>query len=254
MKTKSTNQTEIFAHRGYRVVAPENTLPAFEAALAYPVDGLEIDLHRTKDGELVVIHDETVDRTTNGSGFIRDMTLAELKQLDAGSYKEPKMPGVQIPTFVEFMTFLETKKFTGKLLVEVKTDHIDYPGIEAQVLGIVNEFAPTYPVIYQSFNLETLRRFRKLGPDLTLAALVYWPSPKVYWRSWRGDFDYIHPDIRVLSGKKRLFWRVKNHLRPWTVDKERFLKWVFHRHYPGVITNEVARAIKLRDQIQGGHK
>ena len=69
-----TIKTQIIAHRGYRAVAPENTLPAFEAALAYQPDMLEMDVHLTLDGHLVVIHDEKVDRTTNGTGFVKDMT------------------------------------------------------------------------------------------------------------------------------------------------------------------------------------
>ena len=73
--------TEIIAHRGYRLVAPENTLPAFEAALAFHPDMIEMDVHRTLDGKLVVIHDEKVDRTTNGTGYIKDLTLAEIKML-----------------------------------------------------------------------------------------------------------------------------------------------------------------------------
>ena len=97
--------TEIIAHRGYRVVAPENTLPAFEAALAYDIDMLETDVHRTKDGYLVVIHDETVDRTTNGTGLVKELTLAEIKMLDAGSYKQPMMNNVSIPTLEELLIF-----------------------------------------------------------------------------------------------------------------------------------------------------
>ena len=79
-----TRQTQIIAHRGYRVVAPENTIPAFEAALAYHPDMLETDVHRTKDGHLVIIHDEKVDRTTDGTGLVKDLTLSEIKQLNAG--------------------------------------------------------------------------------------------------------------------------------------------------------------------------
>ena len=99
--------TEIIAHRGYRLVAPENTLPAFEAALAFHPDMIEMDVHRKLDGKLVVIHDEKVDRTTNGKGYIKDLTLAEIKMLDAGSYKEPKMANVTVPTLFEFLTFLK---------------------------------------------------------------------------------------------------------------------------------------------------
>ena len=141
------NKTQIIAHRGYRAVAPENTLPAFEAALAYQPDMLEMDVHRTKDGQLVVIHDEKVDRTTNGTGFVKDMTLAEIKSLDAGSYKEPKMIGVTIPTFDEFLAFLRTQNFDQTLMLEIKTDHVAYPGIEKEILDKVDAYQPKYHVL-----------------------------------------------------------------------------------------------------------
>ncbi len=85
--------TNVFAHRGYKLVAPENTLPSFQAALNYPVNGLEMDLQMTADGELVIIHDEKIDRTSNGSGFVKDKTLSELKNLilAAGFRKNLKM-------------------------------------------------------------------------------------------------------------------------------------------------------------------
>ncbi|HEY4399295.1 MAG TPA: glycerophosphodiester phosphodiesterase family protein [Lactobacillaceae bacterium] len=252
MKKQTTNgYTEIFAHRGYRVVAPENTFPAFEAALAYDIDGLEIDVHRTLDGELVIMHDETVDRTTNGTGFIKDMTLNDIKALDAGIYKEPKFPGTTVPTLREFLTFLREKNFTGKLLIEVKTDHVAYDGIEAQILAMVTSFEPTYEVLYQSFNLATLREFRKLDKTLSLAALVSWATPRVYWRRFLGDFTYLHPNIKALEMRPRYFWSAGRHLRPWTVDKDNQLEHVFAQTLPGVITNEVAKAVAIREKIQG---
>lgn len=197
--------TEIIAHRGYRLVAPENTLPAFEAALAFHPDMLEMDVHRTLDGKLVVIHDEKVDRTTNGTGYVKDLTLAEIKALDAGSYKEPKMSNVTVPTLFEFLTFLKEQQFNQTLLIEVKTDHVTYHGIESEILDMVEIFKPNYPIIYQSFNLESLKIIRKLKPDAEIAALVFWVTPKVLWLKFRGVFDYIHPDIRILNRKPAFF-------------------------------------------------
>lgn len=242
--------TEIIAHRGYRIVAPENTLPAFEAALAFHPDMLEMDVHRTLDGKLVVIHDEKVDRTTNGTGYIKDLTLAEIKMLDAGSYKEPKMANVTVPTLFEFLTFLKEKQFNQTLLLEVKTDHVMYPGIESEILDMVATFKPNYPIIYQSFNLKSLKIIRKLKPDAEIAALVFWMTPKVVWLKLRGVFDYIHPDIRILNKKPALFWRKKAHIRPWTVDKEADMRRVFEANIPGIITNQVALAVKMRKEIQ----
>lgn len=244
-------QTQIIAHRGYRAVAPENTLPAFEAALAYNPDMLEMDLHRTKDGHLVVIHDETVDRTTNGTGLVKDLTLAEIKALDAGQYKAPKMPGVTIPTFAEFLTFLQDQRFAKTLLIEIKTDHQEYPGIEAEILAMVADFKPSYAIIYQSFNLETLKTIRRLAPAADVAALAVWGGYKVYWLKWRGVFDYVHVDIRILKHKPKIFWRSTWHTRVWTVDKADDMRLVFKAGLRGLITNDVALATKIRMEVQG---
>ena len=242
--------TEIIAHRGYRLVAPENTLPAFEAALVFHPDMLEMDVHRTLDGKLVVIHDEKVDRTTNGTGYVKDLTLAEIKALDAGSYKEPKISNVTVPTLFEFLTFLKEQQFNQTLLLEVKTDHVTYPGIESEILDMVEIFKPNYHIIYQSFNLESLKIIRKLKPDAEIAALVFWVTPKVLWLKFRGVFDYIHPDIRILNRKPAFFWRKNAHIRPWTVDKESDMRRVFEANIPGIITNQVALAVKMRKEIQ----
>ena len=96
----------VAAHRGWSEQYPENTMEAYRAAAALGVDQIEIDVRVTKDGELVLIHDATVDRTTNGTGRVCDMTLAELRALDAGSYKDPKFAGCRIPTLKEFMDFV----------------------------------------------------------------------------------------------------------------------------------------------------
>ncbi|CBL92020.1 glycerophosphoryl diester phosphodiesterase [Leuconostoc gasicomitatum] len=246
-----TIKTQIIAHRGYRAVAPENTLPAFEAALAYQPDMLEMDVHRTLDGHLVVIHDEKVDRTTNGTGFVKDMTLAEIKSLDAGIYKEPKMVGVTIPTFDEFLTFLRAQKFDQTLMLEIKTDHVSYPGIEKEILDKIDIYKPAYHVLYQSFNLNSLKIVRQLQPKADIAALVYWATPIVYWLKWRGVFDYIHSDIRILKNKPRIFWRPNMHIRTWTVDNEADMRRVFKAGLRGMITNKVALATKIRREIQG---
>ena len=97
----------IYGHRGASGHAPENTLPSFRLAMDMGADGFELDVHMSKDGELVIIHDKTVDRTTNGTGAVKDMTLAELKALDAGGWKGVEFEGLKIPTFREFMELIK---------------------------------------------------------------------------------------------------------------------------------------------------
>ncbi|MBR2756972.1 MAG: glycerophosphodiester phosphodiesterase, partial [Exiguobacterium sp.] len=120
----------IYAHRGYSANYPENTLSAFEAALPY-VDGIELDVQLSKDGRLVVIHDETVDRTTNGTGWVKDMMLQELRQLKIDGYE-------RIPTLEEVLGLIERSNVT--LNIELKTDQYAYPGIERLAWLAVDEF------------------------------------------------------------------------------------------------------------------
>ena len=95
--------TAIFAHRGARCAAPENTLPAFAVALDMGVAGIELDVHRSADGQLVVIHDFTVEKTTDGQGAVEALSAAELRRLDAGSHFSPAFAGVQIPLLEEVL-------------------------------------------------------------------------------------------------------------------------------------------------------
>ncbi len=116
------NRVRVAAHRGNSRYYPENTLLGFKEALKLNVDQLEIDLHMTKDGEIIMMHDHKVDRTTNGEGLIRDLTLAEIKALDAGSWKGEEFKGTQVPTFVEF---LEMMKDYPDMTINVELK--DYP-------------------------------------------------------------------------------------------------------------------------------
>lgn len=141
---------EIFAHRGSSGTHPENTLPAFVEAAALPVHGVELDVHLSKDGELVVIHDEKVNRTTNGKGYVKDMALAELKKLDAGSWKASQWDGTAIPTLTEvFELFKDTRHV---LNVELKTDIFPYAGAVEKVARLAARQGMENRLIVSSFN------------------------------------------------------------------------------------------------------
>lgn len=122
MKLNYRNAIPVAAHRGNSRYYPENTLVAFRSALELDVDMLEIDLHMTSDGELILMHDHKVDRTSNGTGLIREKTLAEMKALDAGSWKGPEFAGEQVPTFREFLELVKDYK---EMLFNVELK--DYP-------------------------------------------------------------------------------------------------------------------------------
>ena len=152
---------EVIAHRGGPADAPENTLAAFRNAVELGVDRLEMDVHMTRGGGLVVIHDETVDRTTNGTGRVADMTLAELRALDAGN-------GEKIPTFKEVIDL--AKKAGVGLLPEIKSPHL-YPGIEEKVLQTIAKAEYDDYTIIQSFDPQSVEKLHRLNPEAQICQL-----------------------------------------------------------------------------------
>jgi len=152
---------QLLAHRGGPVHAPENTLAAFRNAIAIGADWLEMDVQVTKDGELVVIHDETVDRTTNGSGAVRDLTLEEIRALDAGN-------GEQVPTFEEVITL--AKEAGVRIMPEAKSPGL-YPGLEAKMVEAIVEADYVDMTLIQSFEPQALETIKALNPDIQVCPL-----------------------------------------------------------------------------------
>src|SRR5690606_28189003 len=118
-------QTLVFGHRGAKAYAPMNTIPAFELAAEQGADGIELDVHRSKDGHAVIVHDFTVDETTDGNGTVTEMTLAQLKELDAGSWFGEGFHGVQIPTLDEVFEAVGERLLIN---VEIKSNMQDTDG------------------------------------------------------------------------------------------------------------------------------
>ncbi|MCJ8008699.1 glycerophosphodiester phosphodiesterase family protein [Lederbergia wuyishanensis] len=154
----------IAAHRGIPSIAPENTMSSFRLAYEHGADLIETDVKVTKDNQLVIMHDDTVNRTTNGTGRVADLTLEEIKQLDAGSKFSAEFAGEKIPTFEEYL-----KEFKGKdviLLVELKDT-----GIEQQVIEEIEQEEMVDQVVLQSFNLESMILTNQLKPEIPVGYL-----------------------------------------------------------------------------------
>ena len=160
---------KIFAHRGYSKKYPENTCIAFQKAAALDIFGVEFDVHLTADHQLVVIHDETIDRTSTGTGFIKDMTLAELEKYDYGRWFGEQFIGQKIPTLKEVLTiFAETQHV---LNIEIKSDIFEYDDIEQLIAQEIVSFGMHDRVIISSFNHESIERFHEVQPTIQTAAL-----------------------------------------------------------------------------------
>ncbi len=171
MKGEGTmNRVLNIAHRGFSGKYPENTNIAFAKALTEGYcDGIEVDVHMTKDDKLVIIHDSKLDRTTTGTGYIKDHTLDELLEFDAGVKYDPKYKGEKILCIKSALELV--KKYNVKLYVEIKDSDEDYEAIEEQVLDRVKLVGAEDKVILSSYNVETLKRIKTMAPNIQTALL-----------------------------------------------------------------------------------
>ena len=236
----------IYGHRGASGHAPENTLEAFRLAMDMGADGFELDVHLSRDGELIVIHDETVDRTTDGTGLVRELTLAQLKELDA-SNGMTAYRGARIPTLGEVFDLIrETRHIVN---VEVKTDEWFYPQIEEKCLALAAEKGVEDRVIYSSFNHYTLMKLRRLKPDVKLGMLFgdIMVEPWEYARQL--NVDYLHPmkmNIYV-PGSAEGTKAAGLGINMWTInDEETMLECM--KHGAGIITNYPDIAVALKNK------
>ena len=188
-------RTAVIAHRGFSGTRPENTLAAVKAAIEVGADMVEVDVTLTSDGQVVCIHDDTVNRTTNGSGPVTGYTLDELRRLDAGGWFSPEYAGEKIPTMAEV---LELSR--GRILVnieiksEVVTDQAE-GGIAEKVVRLLHELKMTDQVIVLSFDPRALEQVRAADPGLVTASLFN----KDIHRGWEPS-DVVKPvDSKALN-------------------------------------------------------
>ena len=160
-------RTRVIAHRGFSGAAPENTLAAIRAAIGVGADMTEIDVTLSSDNRVVVIHDETLDRTTNGSGEVAEFSRAELRELDAGSWFGPSFAGERIPTLDEVLTAVE-----GRILlnVEIKSEAVAR-GVVARVAAAIREHGMVEQVVVSSFSPEALQQMHETAPEIRTAVL-----------------------------------------------------------------------------------
>ena len=184
--------TKNIAHRGFSSRYPENTMLAFEQALKAGCDGMEFDVHMTVDGQIVIIHDETVNRTTNGKGAVGEMSLEQLRAFDAGS-------GERIPTLDEYLDLVAKLDIVSN--IELKNSLVRYPGMEAIVVGKVRGRGLCERVIISSFNHFSVVECKSLAPEIRCGFLTGgWPINIGAYTRQHG-IEYVHPEYRSLTGE-----------------------------------------------------
>jgi len=245
----SIRKPVIIAHRGASRQAPENTMAAFRKALELGAGGIETDVHLSADGRLVIIHDETVDRTSNGKGLVGEKTFEELRKLDFGSWFSPDFSGEKIPELDELLELVSG--WDGLLNIELKNGPVFYPGIEQAVAAAVRKHKLMNRTIISSFNHYSLVEIRKIDPEIKTAPLymagLY--EPWVYAR--RIGAAAIHPLFynivpEIIKGCKRNNIMVN----PFTVDRPEQIKAMAAAGVDGIITNVPDIALKTIKEME----
>lgn len=245
--------TDVWAHRGASAYAPENTLEAFRLAEEQGADGIELDVHLSADGELVVIHDETVDRTSDGTGAVSAMPLETLRGLDFSNGKEGHA-GVRIPRLGEVFELVRP----GRMLVnvELKTNINFQPGIEAKVAELVAASGMGERVLVSSFNHLTLKTLQQIAPELPVAVLF----DEIMYLPWEYAREFgaaaIHPAYSYLqvNGAVELAHAAGVRINPWTIDDPEHLRWALGLGVDAVITNTPDVAVRLRSELLGAKR
>lgn len=223
-------------HRGFSAVSPENTVAAFDLAVKAGADGFELDVHMTKDGQFVVIHDETVDRTTDGTGWVKDLTLVQIKELDAGSWFSPKFKNERVPTLGE--VFDVVKESDHCINIELKNNLVAYPKMEELMIKEIERHGMAKRVILSSFNHVCLYHLHLYRPSFQLGVLCETPisEPWSYVKSLGASA--IHP-LHIFAAEDVV---TKCHeygvyVRPFTVDEEEEARRLIALEVDAIITN-----------------
>lgn len=245
------NRPLIIAHRGASGEAPENTLAAFQLGLKQGCDGIELDVHLTKDGQIAVIHDENIKRTTDGEGLIREMTTAELKKYDAGSWFSNKYKGEKIPLLEEVFELVPKEILIN---IEIKNIPSFYVGIEEKLLNLLVRYDRVNTVIVSSFDHQCLHRLKKQNRNIKIGLLYFenLVDHAGFAKLFGLPVESLHPDQRALRAEDVRI-AIENGLKvyTWTCNSEENMKRMIDYGVSGIITNYPAR---LKSLIEGKQK
>ena len=252
MEAKSFTSPWIIAHRGFKKKYPENTLFAFQAAINAGAQMIELDVTLSRDRRLVVIHDATLERTTNGQGPVHDYTLEELKQLDAGSWFHPDFAKQRLPELGEVLDLVDGRVVTN---IEIKSNAYEpcHPtdAIEKQVVDLVKQKQVREGVLISSFNADILSQISELIDRPTLALISEKPADDHTLKTCERlkAFSW-HPDHRILTHQQvQLMHDAGIRVFPYNVDTLRAYRQMLAINVDGVITNNPLLA-KKRSKIK----
>jgi len=244
---------KILAHRGASGYAPENTMEAFELAVEQHADGFEIDIHITKDGEIVVIHDDTIDRTSNGTGHVTELTLAELQQFNYNVGFEANYPTAHIPTLAQVLELV--KKHQLYLNIEIKNimdSSNKYDGLNFAAAELVLEYEVEEQVIFSSFNHNSMRELKERFPNIKTALLHFSKLHEGEHYAKTAGADALHPLFSMIDKESIMESQAAGiQINAWTVNGRLDLEHMLKLGVDAVITDYPDVAYKIRE---GSHK
>lgn len=237
--------TFIFGHRGSAGTRPENTMISFIEAKQAGADGIELDVQLTKDGEVVIIHDEKVDRTTDGKGYVKNLTLKEIKKLNAGAKFQGGKYKAKIPTLMEFLHWFKDTDLVVN--IEFKTKSITNHELEEETIALVKQYQLEDRVIFSSFNHYSLVYSYRLAPEIETAPLfsagLFMPwiyAESICAKGIQPNYR-VTPDELVISSQN---YGIK--VRPFTVNDEKELERFYKCNTHAIITDYPKKACDLK--------
>ncbi|WP_045522444.1 glycerophosphodiester phosphodiesterase [Neobacillus niacini] len=246
-------KTKIYGHRGSMGDFPENTLLSFQQAIEQGVEGLELDVHMTKDLEIVVIHDEMLDRTTDGTGYVKDLSLDDIKGFSAGvkfshfrNYEESLWRLESVPTLKEVLELIWP--YDIELNIELKTNIIPYEGIEEKVLSLVKKYGNDRKVIYSSFHLPTLIRIKRIDSSANIAWLLdqQITLAQDYIHSLELEGLHLSKDIVLMDNCN--LKEISKNIRVWTVNDSKEINQLLDFGVNAIMTNFPEKALLIRNE------
>ncbi|MCT6892717.1 MAG: hypothetical protein M3Z38_01290 [Bombilactobacillus mellifer] len=226
----------VFAHRGVHQFYPENSMASFREAISLKADGIETDVHLTKDNVPVIFHDENLKRMVGKNEYLKNLTLAEIKQFHLKKSSE------KVPTLKQLLSYLNSVNYHGVLNLEIKTDQIHYSKIEDIVTAIVDQYVTNYRIIFSSFYAPSLKRIHQISNRE--CAYLFKKNDQI------GQQLY-HQGI-VQSFHSKYSYIIKNNtipLRAWTINRVRQMKICFLLDIEGIITDNYNLAKKVQNKI-----
>ena len=245
----SLSQPVIFAHRGASAHAPENTLAAFEMALAQNADAIELDVKLSADGYAVVIHDPTVNRTTGSQGRVSDLSLQQLQALDAGSFFSEKYRGEKIPSLEEVFEVVGKRTFIN---VELTNYNTPRDSLVETVCMLVKKFGLQKRVLFSSFFASNLSKARAYLPDVPRGLLAFNGFLGAWARSFGfnfGRYQALHPYLRDVTVQQvQRVHRLNRRIHVWTVNAEEDMRRLFYWGVDAIFTDDPQLAVQVRSE------